>query len=208
MQFDCPLAPTTLSNLVHFKWMVWEIHGSNRFTPWFLQGVAEMSVAQMSKTFGCDLENTVFSLKIALSLPHLPLGTAGQRYVVSVDGSDPFIRWQLERGLDWTISSVAGESYRVEVRMDDSLISLITLTYDFLCFLKVCLFLFLLLLRGQIDLAELLETCAICSPPVNVSPAWTNASFTLKYSSDALFDFAHWLGFSRRSFKVSEVQFA
>ena len=36
-------------------------------------------------------------------------------YVVSIDGSDPVIRWQLERGLDWTISSVAGESYRVDV---------------------------------------------------------------------------------------------
>lgn len=36
-------------------------------------------------------------------------------YVVSIDGGDPLIRWQLERGLDWTISSVAGESYRVDV---------------------------------------------------------------------------------------------
>lgn len=38
-------------------------------------------------------------------------------YVVSFDGSDPFIKWQLERGLDWTISSVAGESYRVDVSL-------------------------------------------------------------------------------------------
>lgn len=36
--------------------------------------------------------------------------------MVSVDGSDPFIKWQLEKGLDRTISSVAGESYRVDVR--------------------------------------------------------------------------------------------
>lgn len=35
--------------------------------------------------------------------------------MVSIDGGDPLIRWQLERGLDWTISSVAGESYRVDV---------------------------------------------------------------------------------------------
>lgn len=35
--------------------------------------------------------------------------------MVSVDGGDPLIKWQLERGLDWTISSVAGESYRVDV---------------------------------------------------------------------------------------------
>lgn len=39
-----------------------------------------------------------------------------QQYVVSIDGTDPLVRWQMERGLDWTISSVAGESYRVDVR--------------------------------------------------------------------------------------------
>ncbi|XP_055370606.1 uncharacterized protein LOC114869265 isoform X2 [Betta splendens] len=39
-----------------------------------------------------------------------------QRFVVSVDGDDPFVKWQLERGLDWTIASVRGESYRVDVR--------------------------------------------------------------------------------------------
>lgn len=38
--------------------------------------------------------------------------------VVSVDGGDPVIKWQMERGLDWTISSVAGESYRVDVSRD------------------------------------------------------------------------------------------
>ena len=38
-----------------------------------------------------------------------------KQYVVSIDGSDPFIKWQMEKGLDWTISSVAGESYRVDV---------------------------------------------------------------------------------------------
>lgn len=38
-----------------------------------------------------------------------------QQYVVSIDGNHPLIKWQMERGLDWTISSVAGESYRVDV---------------------------------------------------------------------------------------------
>lgn len=38
-----------------------------------------------------------------------------RQYVVSIDGDDPFIEWQMARGLDWTISSVAGESYRVDV---------------------------------------------------------------------------------------------
>ena len=35
--------------------------------------------------------------------------------MVSIDGSDPLIKWQMEKGLDWTISSVTGESYRGDV---------------------------------------------------------------------------------------------
>lgn len=35
--------------------------------------------------------------------------------MLSIDGGDPLIKRQLEGGLDWTISSVAGESYRVDV---------------------------------------------------------------------------------------------
>lgn len=38
-----------------------------------------------------------------------------KQYVVSIDGNNPFIKWQMEKGLDWTISSVAGESYSVDV---------------------------------------------------------------------------------------------
>ncbi|KAJ0061676.1 hypothetical protein NL108_005820, partial [Boleophthalmus pectinirostris] len=34
-------------------------------------------------------------------------------FVVSIDGRDPYIKWQMERGLDWATASVAGESYRV-----------------------------------------------------------------------------------------------
>lgn len=37
---------------------------------------------------------------------------------------------------------------------------------------------------------------------MKVKPVWRDASFTLKYYSDALFDFPHWLGFSKRTFKV------
>lgn len=40
---------------------------------------------------------------------------AGMQYVVSIDSSEPFLKWQMERGLDRTISSVAGESYWVDV---------------------------------------------------------------------------------------------
>ncbi|XP_058645217.1 uncharacterized protein LOC131548149 isoform X2 [Onychostoma macrolepis] len=36
-------------------------------------------------------------------------------YVVAINGSHPMIRWEMERGLDMTISSVAGESYTVDV---------------------------------------------------------------------------------------------
>lgn len=35
-----------------------------------------------------------------------------------------------------------------------------------------------------------------------VQPVWRDASFTLKYYTDALFDFPHWFGFSKRQFKV------
>lgn len=96
-----------------------------------------------------------------------------QQYVVSINGNDPFIRWQMEKGLDWTISSVAGESYRVDV-----------------------------------DLSEVLENWGeknihiMSDKPVKVKPVWRDTCFTLKYHSDALFDFAHWFGFSKRKFNL------
>lgn len=61
----------------------------------------------------------------------------------------------------------------------------------------------------QIDLTELLESCVarnlhiITDEPIKVTPVWRDTSFTLKYYSDALFDFPHWFGFSKRAFKVS-----
>lgn len=94
-----------------------------------------------------------------------------KQYVVSFDGSHPFIKRQMEKGLDWTISSVAGESYRVDI-----------------------------------DLTEELESWAAknftTDSPIKVKPVWKDAGFTLKYYSDALFDFPHWFGFSKRTFKL------
>ncbi|XP_049896342.1 mesenteric estrogen-dependent adipogenesis protein-like [Epinephelus moara] len=96
-----------------------------------------------------------------------------KQFVVSFDGRDPFIKWQMERGLDWTISSVAGESYRVDI-----------------------------------DLTEVLESWAakniiiITDEQKKVQPVWRDAAFTLKYYSDALFDFPHWFGFSKRTFNL------
>ncbi|XP_049448347.1 mesenteric estrogen-dependent adipogenesis protein-like [Epinephelus fuscoguttatus] len=96
-----------------------------------------------------------------------------KQFVVSFDGRDPFIKWQMERGLDWTISSVAGESYRVDI-----------------------------------DLTEVLESWAakniiiITDEQKKVQPVWRDAAFTLKYYSDALFDFPHWFGFSKRRFNL------
>ncbi|XP_071362550.1 mesenteric estrogen-dependent adipogenesis protein [Trachinotus anak] len=96
-----------------------------------------------------------------------------KQYVVSIDGNDPLIKWQMERGLDWTISSVAGESYRVDI-----------------------------------DLTEALDSWAAKNIHIKtdklmkVQPVWRDASFTLKYYSDALFDFPHWFGFSKRNFKL------
>ncbi|XP_029303236.1 mesenteric estrogen-dependent adipogenesis protein [Cottoperca gobio] len=99
--------------------------------------------------------------------------TVLKQFVVSVYGNDPFIKWQIERGLDWTISSVAGESYRVDI-----------------------------------DLTELMESWAgknfniTTDKLTQVKPLWRDASFTLKYYSDALFDFPHWFGFSKRQFNL------
>ncbi|KAK2828304.1 hypothetical protein Q5P01_019338 [Channa striata] len=96
-----------------------------------------------------------------------------KQYVVSIDGNDPFIRWQMEKGLDWTMSSVAGESYRVDV-----------------------------------DLSEAVESWAgknthiITDELIKAKFVWTDAYFTLKYYSDALFDFPHWFGFSKRQFML------
>ncbi|CAG00413.1 unnamed protein product [Tetraodon nigroviridis] len=93
-------------------------------------------------------------------------------YVASIDGGDPLIRWQLETGLDWTISSVAGESYRVDV-----------------------------------DLTELLQGSEVAAgDPRKGACVWRDACFTLKYYTDALFDFPHWFGFSRRAFKLRTMQ--
>ncbi|XP_061596753.1 mesenteric estrogen-dependent adipogenesis protein-like [Cololabis saira] len=44
-----------------------------------------------------------------------------KQFVVSINGSDPFFKWQMEKGLDWTISSVAGESYRVDIDLSEAL---------------------------------------------------------------------------------------
>ncbi|XP_056300471.1 mesenteric estrogen-dependent adipogenesis protein-like [Pseudoliparis swirei] len=100
-------------------------------------------------------------------------GPVLKQFVVSIDGSDPFIKWQLEKGLDKTISSVNGESYRVEI-----------------------------------DFTDLLESWAainihrITDRQIQGTPVWKDNSFTLKYYSDAFFDFPHWFGLSKRKFSL------
>uniref|UniRef100_A0A3B5LQW6 Uncharacterized protein n=1 Tax=Xiphophorus couchianus TaxID=32473 RepID=A0A3B5LQW6_9TELE len=96
-------------------------------------------------------------------------------YVLSVNGGNPMMKWQMEKGLDWTISSVGGESYRVEVN-----------STVFICSV----------LAAEGLIAENL---------MKYNPTWKDASFTLKYYSDALFDFPHWLGHSKRSFQASQL---
>lgn len=116
-------------------------------------------------TSACENKISVSNKKAAREIRVL------KQFVVCIDGSDPFIKWQLERGMDGTISSVAGESYRVDI-----------------------------------DLTEEMENWAatnlLSDNLMKVRPVWRDASFTLKYYSDALFDFPHWLGFSRRKFKL------
>lgn len=64
------------------------------------------------------------------------------------------------------------------------------------------------------DFTELLESWvaqnlhALTDESINVTPLWRNATFTLKYCSDALFDFPYWFGFSKRTIKVSALLFS
>ncbi|XP_056592607.1 mesenteric estrogen-dependent adipogenesis protein-like [Triplophysa dalaica] len=94
-------------------------------------------------------------------------------YVVVINGCHPMIRWEMEKGLDSTISSVAGESYTVNVDIRDAL--------------KACVGeKFRILIDGE-----------------KVKPSWKDTHFTIKYHSDALFDFSYWFGLSKREIKIS-----
>ncbi|RXN13158.1 mesenteric estrogen-dependent adipogenesis [Labeo rohita] len=86
-------------------------------------------------------------------------------YVVAINGNHPMIRWEMEKGLDMTISSVAGESYIVDGWVGEGF-------------------------RILVDMEK-------------VKPIWKNTHFTIKYHSDALFDFPYWFGYSKRQFKVT-----
>ncbi|KAK2870964.1 hypothetical protein QQF64_002071 [Cirrhinus molitorella] len=94
-------------------------------------------------------------------------------YVVAINGNHPMIRWEMERGLDMTISSVAGESYTVDVDVSDAL-------------------------QGWVG-----ESYQILVDAGKIKPIWRDTHFTIKYRSDALFDFPYWFGFSKRQFKVT-----
>ncbi|XP_061659682.1 mesenteric estrogen-dependent adipogenesis protein-like [Syngnathoides biaculeatus] len=115
-----------------------------------------------------DFRRSLVSKNIfVLVATRMPQSTeVAKLYVVCMRGADPVVRWHMEAGLNWAISSVAGESYEVEV-----------------------------------DLTDALDTWA-ASNMAGIRPEWVDASFTLKYHSDALFDFPHWLGFSKRKFKL------
>ncbi|XP_026228716.1 mesenteric estrogen-dependent adipogenesis protein isoform X2 [Anabas testudineus] len=120
-----------------------------------------------------------------------------KQYVVSIDGNDALIKWQLEKGLDWTISSVAGESYRVDVSWTSLRVYVLFSLFQEL--------LFRCLMTFQIDLSEALMSCVgniITNKEVKVRSVRIHALFTLKYCSDALFDFPHWFGFSKRQFNL------
>uniref|UniRef100_A0A8C4RSM5 Mesenteric estrogen-dependent adipogenesis protein-like n=1 Tax=Erpetoichthys calabaricus TaxID=27687 RepID=A0A8C4RSM5_ERPCA len=96
-----------------------------------------------------------------------------KHYIVVINGNNPFIKWDLEQGLDHTISSVAGESYRVKVDVKAAL-------------------------KRWVEQ----EHFVISVGNEKVTPVWQNTSFAIKYSVGALFDFPFWLGFSKRSFSI------
>ena len=65
-------------------------------------------------------------------------------------------------------------------------------------------FFYFFLFSAQIDLTELLQGSEVAAgDPRKAACRWRDAYFTLKYYSDALFDFPHWFGFSKRAFKVN-----
>lgn len=94
-------------------------------------------------------------------------------YVVVINGCHPMIRWEMEKGLNSTISSVAGESYTVNVDIRNALQTWIG------------------------------DNFRILTDGEKVKPNWKNTHFTINYHSDALFDFPYWFGFSKRDFKIS-----
>ncbi|KAG7484425.1 hypothetical protein MATL_G00049230 [Megalops atlanticus] len=95
-----------------------------------------------------------------------------QQYIVVINGSNPVIKWEMERGLDQTISSVAGESYTVDIDLSEVLQNWTGENFR-------------ILVDGR-----------------KVKPLWKDTSFVLNYHSNALFDFPYWLGFSKRHFKI------
>ncbi|KAJ8404728.1 hypothetical protein AAFF_G00335910 [Aldrovandia affinis] len=96
-----------------------------------------------------------------------------KQYIAVINGDNPVIKWEMERGLDRAISSVSGESYRVKIDFSDMLQRWAGETF-----------------RLPVDEQK-------------VQVDWRDTCFSLKYYSDALFDFPHWLGFSKCKFKIS-----
>lgn len=83
--------------------------------------------------FFCKLSHFYSSVLVSSCIILNPVSVLKQ-YVVSMDGNDPFIKWQLEKGLDRTISSVAGESYRVDVRWTSLFVYMLVNTFKELLF--------------------------------------------------------------------------
>ncbi|XP_066556384.1 mesenteric estrogen-dependent adipogenesis protein [Amia ocellicauda] len=100
-------------------------------------------------------------------------GEVLKHLIVPINGSHPGIQWEIEKGLDWAISSVAGESYHVRIDVKEALQNWANETGFEMC------------VDGR-----------------RFKPAWTNTCFMLKCHSDALFDFPFWLGFSNHKFKL------
>ncbi|XP_029459022.1 mesenteric estrogen-dependent adipogenesis protein-like [Rhinatrema bivittatum] len=99
--------------------------------------------------------------------------TVIKQFFLIINGRSPWMQQQLEEKLNQAISSVAGESYTV-----------------------------------KLDLKECLQTWTYQTNFVLphesrfITPDWQNTSFTLKYNSDALFDFPYWFGFSKRNYTI------
>lgn len=142
--------------------------------------------------------------------PFLLLSIVLGYYVVAINGSHPMIRWEMERGLDMTISSVAGESYTVDVSSVETLFfndvwysNLVSFFWQCKKLIQINIFIYIF----KVDVSAALqgwvgESFQILVDVEKVKPIWKDTHFTIKYRSDALFDFPYWFGCSKRQFKV------
>ncbi|XP_053564445.1 mesenteric estrogen-dependent adipogenesis protein-like [Bombina bombina] len=96
-----------------------------------------------------------------------------KQFILIINGNNPMIKWEMERGLNDVFSSVSSENFTVKIDLKETLQKW---TQD--------------------------QGFAITVGPRTVTPDWLNTTFNLNYESDASCDFPYWFGFSKRRFSL------